>query len=221
MSRVELPDESEDIYSYFNKSVSAVQEHADHFEEIYARPALRTSQAFFDDRPISARAVIICCRLVRYRRTDLGRHTFFDRGFVITSVPNCLLITFSSSAFLTITGICTYSFASLLNHLRIHGSPGISLWMDRMIELFFGTFLDSPQPGIYPNDERSSSMHLPPDGEGEGEWTDTENTVDQPNIENEDDELMMGLNTSFSPDPYGLHSDGKIKDDMGESEKDA
>lgn len=66
--------DNDDLTSYFNSSVSAVQAHADRyessnivasltqvwltgvcrFEQDYARPALKISQAFFDERPIAA-----------------------------------------------------------------------------------------------------------------------------------------------------------------------
>lgn len=65
--------DNDELYSYFNSSVSAVQAHADRyssivvesltqvwltgvgrFEQDYARPALKISQAFFDERPIAA-----------------------------------------------------------------------------------------------------------------------------------------------------------------------
>ncbi|TFK75622.1 hypothetical protein BDN72DRAFT_892129 [Pluteus cervinus] len=54
-----LLNQNEDLSSYFNRSASAVQVYADKFERQYARPALRVSQAFFDEHPVPATFIAI------------------------------------------------------------------------------------------------------------------------------------------------------------------
>ncbi|KAG6902716.1 hypothetical protein C0995_012380 [Termitomyces sp. Mi166 len=195
MSQVEFPDDDEDddMYSYFNKSISAVQEHADHFEQVYARPALRTSQAFFDEHPIAATfiAIFVFLSIVPVA-TFLGLSLFAVVSFSIVALTSTailsatvvllllsllvltLLITFASSAFLTISGISIYSFASLLSLLRVHGNTGVSLWIDQMSELIFATSPVPPEP--HPNDRDERSLPL---DEHETQWSDNQDAADE------------------------------------------
>jgi hypothetical protein len=51
---VSSQEQQGDLASYFNKSVSAVQLYADHFEHDVVRPAFASSNLFFRERPITA-----------------------------------------------------------------------------------------------------------------------------------------------------------------------
>ncbi|KAG6845117.1 hypothetical protein H0H87_000544 [Tephrocybe sp. NHM501043] len=206
MSRVELMDEDDDIYSYFNKSVSAVQVHADHFEQEYARPALRTSQAFFDRRPIVATFIAIFVFLsVLPAVTFLGLALFAVTSFTIIALTSTvilsatvvltllslliltLLITLASATFLTVAGVSIYAFASLLNLVRLHGNLGIGIWMDQMSDFVFGEYpvQHSPQSTL---DERECPSPAA-NGHNDAEWTDTE---DNPDPHDRNDEFESG-----------------------------
>ncbi|KAG6906003.1 hypothetical protein DXG01_016355 [Tephrocybe rancida] len=195
MSPVQLPDEDDDIYSYFNKSVSAVQMHADHFEQEYARPALRASQAFFDQRPIAATFVAVFVLLSAVPvLTFLGLALFAVTLFVIIALTSTvilssmvvfsllslliltLLITLASAAFLTLSGISIYVFASFLNLVRIHGSPGVALWMDQVSNILFG-----PAPAQHSPQTALDGRLLA--ASDDADWSDTEDNPDQQEIE--------------------------------------
>ncbi|KAF8062213.1 hypothetical protein FPV67DRAFT_1672690 [Lyophyllum atratum] len=155
--RSPLPDEEDDLYSYFNKSVSAVQDHADHFEQEYARPALRAVQEFFDEHAITATFIVILSFLSFIPVASfLGLSLFAVASITILAVASAIIISagivltlltilvltllaaLAASAVLTLSGISLYSFASLLNEVRTNGRTGISKWIGRMSDLLFG-----------------------------------------------------------------------------------
>ncbi|KAF9467166.1 hypothetical protein BDZ94DRAFT_56973 [Collybia nuda] len=139
-----------DLYSYFNRSVSAVQAHADYFEEDYARPALRTSQAFFDERPIAAvRTFIATFSLLSFFPivSFVGFSIFSVASFTIVALTCAflasitvvlgflsilvlfLLVTLCSSVFLTCSVVFVYTSIRFVILVRAHGGAGLSEWL--------------------------------------------------------------------------------------------
>ncbi|KAF5384135.1 hypothetical protein D9615_003354 [Tricholomella constricta] len=188
-------DDDDDLYSYFNKSVSAVQAHADHFEQEYARPALRTSQAFFDDRPIAATFIVIFVFLSFLPVVFfLGLSLFAVASFTIIALTSTviasatvvltllsllvltLLITLVSSAFLTLSGVSLYASVSLLSLVRKHGRLGVSKWAEHMSNFLVGSrpvqLPSRTEPGL--GLSLGSGFGSTPRVHAHEEWTDSD-----------------------------------------------
>ncbi|RDB17123.1 hypothetical protein Hypma_001655 [Hypsizygus marmoreus] len=171
MARAPSPavqDDGDNLYSYFNKSVSAVQTHADQFEHDYARPALRTSQVFFDERPIAATFLAIFSVLSFLPVVSfIAFSVFFVVSFAVIALTCAflasvtvvltllsllvltLLATTLSSAFLTSTALSLYSFTRLFSLVREHGRAGAFEWIEEMKGAIFSNLpiqVDAPRP---------------------------------------------------------------------------
>ncbi|GLB39798.1 hypothetical protein LshimejAT787_0703080 [Lyophyllum shimeji] len=189
-SRLENGDHDDDLYAYFNKSVTAVQAHADHFEQEYARPALRTSQEFFDERPIAATFIVIFSFLSFIPVASfLGLSLFAVASITIIALTSTiiasatvvltllslliltLMMTLAASAVLTLSGISLYSFWSLANLVREHGRTGISRWMEHMSTCIFGD-LSTPY----------SSPRLREIHDHDAEWSDSEDAPNESDV---------------------------------------
>ncbi|KAG5639771.1 hypothetical protein H0H81_000051 [Sphagnurus paluster] len=204
--RSRLQEEDDDLYSYFNKSVSAVQAHADHFEQEYARPALRTSQAFFDERPIAADFFICKENAVIHNSTSRGLSIFAVTSFTIMALTSTviasatvvltllsllvltLLITLVSAGFLTLSGVSIYSFASLLGFVHTDGRQGVSKWMQHMSDFLLGSISVMGSP----RDQRDT------------EWTDDEG---------HEHEFDDGLELDLEPDVKQEEVEPKLEED--------
>jgi len=137
----------EDLSYSFNRSASAVQTYADKFEHEYARPALRVSQAFFDEHPVTATFIAIFSFLSFVPVLSfLGFSAFILLSFTLVALSSalltaavivlgslaCLLFTLfiitCISAFLTSLCVAGYTLLRLATLVRSDGGDGAAEW---------------------------------------------------------------------------------------------
>ncbi|KAF8167772.1 hypothetical protein B0H34DRAFT_682980 [Crassisporium funariophilum] len=164
----------DDLASYFDKSASLVQEYTSRFEHDYARPALHNSQAFYNERPITATFLAIFSALSIFPTLSfLGIALFtittftiiaLGAAFVASSVvvlgllgvlTAILAAAFFTSAFLTVMAVSSYLFIRLVVMVRQEGSSGVSGWVGEIKD-----YLVSTAEGARP---RGSNNRVPED----------------------------------------------------------
>jgi len=142
-----LQSRQEDLSSSFNRSASAVQTYADKFEHEYARPALRVSQAFFDEHPVTATFIAIFSFLSFVPVLSfLGFSAFILLSFTLVALSSalltgaviilgslaCLLFTLfiitCISGFLTTLCVAGYTLLRLATLVRSDGGDGAAEW---------------------------------------------------------------------------------------------
>ncbi|EDR10594.1 uncharacterized protein LACBIDRAFT_293617 [Laccaria bicolor S238N-H82] len=158
---------SEDLSSYFNKSAAIVRTYTDRFEHQYARPVMNTSQAFFDDRPISAIFVAIFSTLSFLPAvTFLGISLFIIFASTVTALVfaflaaaavvltlltclvSTLIATAFASAFLTFALISSFLFLRIVILVHRDGVLGISAWVSETKQRLI--YVSTPRPPTKP-----------------------------------------------------------------------
>ncbi|KAJ6494673.1 hypothetical protein C8R47DRAFT_1116736 [Mycena vitilis] len=147
----------EQLAAHFDNSATAVRTYADQFEKSYARPALKTTSAFFDKHPISSTYLVIFSSLSFFPvLTFIALSVFtivslsflaLSIAFVISSVivlvflallALCLVTIFFASGFFTVLVISTYLGYRFVTLVRSDGRGGVSNWAvetkDRFIQ---------------------------------------------------------------------------------------
>ncbi|KAJ6613607.1 hypothetical protein B0H10DRAFT_218272 [Mycena sp. CBHHK59/15] len=141
------PSAKEQLAAHFDKSATVVRAYADKFEAAYARPALKTTTAFFDEYPISSTFIAIFSSLAFFPVTAfLGLSIFTISSFsfvalccafiasaavvlLFLSVLILSLVTMGfASAFFTVFTISTYLGYRFAVLVRSKGREGISSW---------------------------------------------------------------------------------------------
>jgi len=137
----------DELRSYFDKSASQVRVYADHFEQTYARPAIKTSTSFFNEYPLSTTfiaifslfsfipvAVFIGLSLFTVVSFALIALTsaFVASSVVVLSLLSILISILLAvsfiSALLTVVTISAYFMFRLAILVRANGPSGVSDW---------------------------------------------------------------------------------------------
>ncbi|KAK7443512.1 hypothetical protein VKT23_015684 [Stygiomarasmius scandens] len=137
----------EQLSSYFARSASSVHLYADRFEHEYARPALNTSNVFFNEHPIltvflsilTLLSLLPAALFVIFSAAAILTFTILAICFVISSsvmvvlfflfLLTCtLIIIFCVSGFLTGSVFFVYTSYRLFVLLRSQGVKGIHIW---------------------------------------------------------------------------------------------
>ncbi|KIK07184.1 hypothetical protein K443DRAFT_673743 [Laccaria amethystina LaAM-08-1] len=158
---------SGDLSSYFDKSAAIVRTYTDKLEHHYARPAMKTSRAYFDDRPISAIFIAIFSML-----SFLPAVTFLGISLLIivastvtalvfaflaavavaltllTCLASTLIATAFASAFLTFALISSYLFLRLVILVRRDSVLGIPAWVGETKQRLM--YVTTPRPTTKP-----------------------------------------------------------------------
>ncbi|KAK2460803.1 hypothetical protein APHAL10511_007273 [Amanita phalloides] len=147
----------DDLAAYFNKSTSAVQFYADHFEHDVVRPAFANSHLFFKERPITATLVAIFSLLSFVPVLVFISASLFSIATVVlvalfgaVLVSGAAIITFLSillfALFINLftalffTGLITFAYVliRLAILVRERGTDGISGWVIELQEFALG-----------------------------------------------------------------------------------
>ncbi|KAJ7764558.1 hypothetical protein DFH07DRAFT_956021 [Mycena maculata] len=137
----------EQLTAHFDKSATVVRAYADEFETTYARPALKTATAFFDEYPISSTFIAIFSALAFFPVITFLTLSLFTAlsfaflalccAFVATSVVVffCLSIlvlilvaAFFASGFFSVLAISSYITYRFVTLVRSGGRDGVSNW---------------------------------------------------------------------------------------------
>ncbi|KAJ7845898.1 hypothetical protein B0H13DRAFT_115555 [Mycena leptocephala] len=137
----------EQLATHFDKSATAVRAYADQFETTYARPALKTTSAFFDEYPVSSTFIAIFSALAFFPVITFIALSLFTIislsflglccAFVVSSaivlfflsiLVLCLVSTFFASGFFTVLAISTYLAYRFVTLVRSNGRDGVSSW---------------------------------------------------------------------------------------------
>ncbi|KAJ7028683.1 hypothetical protein C8F04DRAFT_1043758 [Mycena alexandri] len=137
----------EQLAAHFDKSATAVRTYADQFEASYARPALNTTSAFFDEYPISSTFIAIFSALAFFPVITFIALSLFTIvslsflglccAFVVSSaivlfflsiLVLTLVTTFFASGFFTVLAISTYLAYRFVTLVRSSGRDGVSSW---------------------------------------------------------------------------------------------
>ncbi|KAJ7151388.1 hypothetical protein C8R43DRAFT_1005003 [Mycena crocata] len=143
----QTPTAKEQLSAHFNKSATAVRAYADQFEESYARPALKTTTAFFDEHPIASTFIAIFSALAFIPVITFLVLSLFTVislsflalccAFVVSSaivlfflsiLVLSLAIAFFASGFFTVLAISTYLAYRFFTLVRADGREGVSSW---------------------------------------------------------------------------------------------
>ncbi|KAK7042479.1 hypothetical protein R3P38DRAFT_317677 [Favolaschia claudopus] len=147
MSDSETPSAKEQLTAHFEKSASAVRGYADQFESSYARPAMKTTSAYFDEYPITSTFVTIFASLTIFPVLTFIALSLFTIlslsflalccAFVVSSAVIlfflsililCVITAFFASGFFTALAISTYLLWRFVTLVRSNGRDGLSSW---------------------------------------------------------------------------------------------
>jgi len=143
----QTPSAKEQLTAHFDKSATAVRAYADQFERSYARPALKTTSAFFDEYPISSTFIAIFSTLAFFPVITFLAVALFTIvslsflalccAFVVSSalvllflsiLVLCLVTAFFASGFFTVLVISAYLAYRFVTLIRSKGREGVSSW---------------------------------------------------------------------------------------------
>ncbi|KAJ7507176.1 hypothetical protein B0H11DRAFT_1970593 [Mycena galericulata] len=143
----QTPSAKEQLSAHFNKSATVVRDYADRFETSYARPALKTTTAFFDEYPISSTFIAIFSALAFFPVITflaLSLFTVLSFSFLalccafvaasavvlffLSILVLILVATFFASGFFTVLAISSYIAYRFFVLVRSNGRQGLSNW---------------------------------------------------------------------------------------------